>query len=264
MISSIVDIVNAYLLNSLRQTTIVSVLGLGFVLGLKHATDADHIVAISTIISEKKGMKNSSLVGISWGLGHTASLLAVGLIMILLKTQIPQDVAHGMEFGVAVMLIILGGNTLWKFLRGAKFHIHQHEHGEHLHLHPHFHETSPKSSKNPEGGVNASVKHSHYWHHPVRLGKKPFLVGMIHGMAGSAALMLLVLATIPSRLLGVLYISIFGLGSIGGMLIMSLLISLPFILTSHKFERFNAVLRAVSGLLSLGIGISIAVRLYLI
>jgi len=232
-------------LDNLRQTTMASVIGLGFVLGLKHALEADHIVAVSTIVSERRRVGSASLVGIFWGLGHTASLLVAGLVVMALRTQIPERIALGMEFGVAMMLMILGGNTLRKLLTGVKFHLHQHTHEGHTHFHPHFHEVERLEV----------LHHAPHSHHPVGIGIKPFLVGMVHGMAGSAVLMLLVLTTIPSRLLGLLYIGIFGIGSLGGMLLMSLLISIPFILTAQRFERLNTALQAFAGLLSIGVGL---------
>src|SRR3989304_6301911 len=116
-----------------------TVLGLGFFLGLKHALDVDHLVAVSTIVSERKGFWRSSAVGAFWGLGHTASLLAVGLLVIAFHFQIPPKAALGMEFAVAVMLVALGANVLWKIFRGATFHLHAHQHSGRLHVHPHLH-----------------------------------------------------------------------------------------------------------------------------
>jgi len=226
---------------ALTQTTTISVLGLGFVLGLKHALDADHVVAVTTIVSEKRGLLSSAIVGAVWGLGHTAALLAVGIVVILLQAQIPERVALALEFGVAIMLVILGLNLLRKLLRSKDLHTHAHQHGGHFHAHPHLHEHA-------EG----EAPHTH---HGMEVGGKPFLIGLVHGMAGSAALMLLVLASIPSPLIGLLYIAIFGIGSVGGMLLMSAAISLPFAFTATKFLRLNFAVRIVAGLFSVGFGI---------
>ena len=220
-----------------------SVLVLGFVLGLKHALDADHLVAVSTIVSERKGFWSSSLVGAMWGLGHTASLLIVGLVVIAFHFQIPDKIAMIMEFGVALMLILLGANVLWKIKKGATFHVHSHEHSNRLHVHPHLHDQA--------------VPHDHstdHRHDVPGVGKKPFFVGMVHGMAGSAALMLVVLATISSRMLALLYIAIFGIGSVGGMFLMSSLIGLPFSLSS-KYDRLNKIIRISAGVISVCFGI---------
>ena len=226
----------------LLPASALSVLGLGFLLGLKHATDADHLIAVSTIVSERKGFWSSSIVGALWGMGHTASLLIVGLAVIAFHFQIPEKIAMGMEFFVALMLIILGANVLWKIKKGATFHVHAHEHGDHLHLHPHIHE------------IATADEHDGIHHHPSKVGKKPFFVGMVHGMAGSAALMLVVLATISSRIVALMYIGIFGLGSIGGMFLMSTLIGLPFTFTS-RFERVNRIIRLTAGIVSVVFGL---------
>jgi len=231
-------------------------------LGLKHALDADHLVAVSTIVSERKGFWSSSLVGALWGLGHTASLLAVGLLVIAFHLQIPQKAALGVEFAVAVMLVALGGSVLWKIFRGATFHIHAHQHSGRLHVHPHLHKPAEHQADEHTApldyarGLRQGLRH----HHLVPIGKKPFFVGMVHGMAGSAALMLLVLAAIPSRMLGLLYIGIFGLGSVGGMFLMSALLGLPFSFTA-KYERLNAVVRTTAGVISVGFGLFLAYRI---
>ena len=223
------------------ELQVFSILGIGFVLGLRHALDADHIIAVSTIVSERKGFWSSSIVGTLWGLGHTASLLIVGLIVIAFHFQIPEKIALLMEFAVAIMLIFLGANVLWKMKKGATFHVHTHEHDHRLHIHPHLHT------------VNEEAQHTHH-HGSAKVGKKPFFVGMVHGMAGSAALMLAVLATISSRSLALLYVGIFGLGSVGGMFLMSALIGLPFSITS-RHARLNKIIRTSSGVVSVCFGL---------
>lgn len=221
-------------------TTLIATLGLGFILGLKHALDADHVIAISTIVSEHKSISKSSLVGTFWGLGHTTSLLIAGLLVILLRLAIPTKLALLMEFGVSVMLVLLGVNVIRKFLRERKVHIHTHEHDGLIHTHIHLHK-----------GKEETHKHNHL----IKFSSKPFLVGLAHGVAGSAALMLLVLTTNPSPLAGLFYILIFGLGSIGGMLVMSSLISLPFVLTANKLVFINEGIKVLAGVSSVAFGI---------
>jgi len=208
---------------------------------LKHALDADHLVAVTTIVSERRGLLGSAVVGAVWGLGHTAALLAVGVVVILLQAQIPERVALILEFGVAIMLVLLGVNLLIKLLRSKNLHMHAHQHGGHFHSHPHMH-------AQPEN----EAAHTH---HGAGVGSKPFFIGLVHGVAGSAALMLLVLATIPSPLIGLMYIMIFGIGSVGGMLVMSAAISIPFALTATRFTRLNVAVRTVAALFSVGFGI---------
>jgi ABC-type nickel/cobalt efflux system permease component RcnA len=219
----------------------LSVLGFGFILGLKHALDPDHMVAVSTIVSESKSVKRSSLVGTFWGLGHTASLLLAGIIVIALKVQISDRVALWMEFTVALMLILLGVKTIIKPLRRWKLHRHSHTHDGSTHTHIHLHRS----------GEEQRHQHSHL----IDIGVRTVLVGMVHGMAGSAAVTLLVLTTIPSAVAGLIYIIVFGLGSVGGMLIMSSLIGLPFVLTPKRFNIFNEGLQAAVGLFSFSFGL---------
>ena len=222
----------------------LSVLGLGFVLGLKHALDPDHMVAVSTIVSESKSVKRSSLVGMFWGVGHTMSLLCAGIVVIALKVQISERVALWMEFAVALMLIFLGLKAMMKSLRGWKLHRHRHTHDGSTHAHLHLHR---------EGDEQA-----HRHRHLIGVGARPFFVGMVHGMAGSAALTLLVLATIPSALAGLIYIAVFGLGSVGGMLIMSSLISLPFVFAKKSFKVLGEAMQLIVGLSSVTFGVFMA------
>jgi sulfite exporter TauE/SafE len=141
------------------------------------------------------------------------------------------------------MLTFLGLNVLRKLLKGGKFHFHTHEHGARAHSHPHIH----ASGQDEEAST----------HHGLKFSPRALLVGMIHGLAGSAALMLAVIPMIESKTVGLLYIIIFGAGSIGGMMLMSFLVGLPFHFTATKFNRFNYVLQSVAGLFSIGWGLYI-------
>lgn len=229
-----------FLLFSAMSTT--AVLSLGFFIGLKHATEADHLAAVSTIVSERKSIWSSMFVGGVWGLGHTISLVVAGIFVLLLNFQISERTERMLEFGVGVMLVLLGLNVLQKIVRGGKLHLHPHEHSGRKHVHPHLHEPAKTDEPNT--------------HHGFSFSPRALIIGMVHGMAGSAALMLLVIPTIESRSLGLLYIVVFGVGSIAGMMLMSLLVGLPFYL-SAKFNRFNNVLQCVAGLVSVGLGLLI-------
>ena len=221
--------------------SMISFIALGFILGLRHAIEADHLAAVSTISSERRSLLSSSLVGALWGLGHTISLMIAGIAVMLLHFQISQRTSQALEFGVGVMLVGLGVNALRKLARGGHVHMHVHEHGGHLHAHPHIHEKAHEDQP--------------LTHHGLRFGARPLLIGMVHGLAGSAALMLLVLATISSSLVGLLYIVVFGVGSIGGMMVMSTLFALPARFTASRFTRVNFALRGLAGLFSLSFGL---------
>lgn len=219
----------------------ISILSLGFVLGLKHAVEADHLAAVSTIASERRSVLSSSLVGALWGLGHTISLMIAGTAVIVLHFQITERTSQALEFCVGLMLVGLGVNALHKLAKGGHLHVHVHEHGGHLHAHPHIHEKARQDEP--------------HTHHGLRFGARPLLIGMVHGLAGSAALMLLVLAAISSSLVGLLYIVVFGVGSIGGMMVMSTLFALPAQFTANRFTRANFALRGLAGLFSLSFGL---------
>lgn len=224
-------------------TSTMAILGLGFLLGLKHATEADHLVAVSTIVTERRSLWSSALIGGLWGLGHTISLTIAGILVLVLNFTISERTEAALEFCVGIMLTLLGLNVLKKLIQGGKLHFHAHEHGKHAHVHPHIHEA---------GRTDAP-----HTHHGFSFRPRALLIGMVHGMAGSAALMLLVIPTIESKAIGLLYIVVFGAGSIGGMMLMSFLVGLPFTLTAKRFNRFNGLLQGAAGAASIFIGLLI-------
>lgn len=238
--------------SSLASFSAFAVLGFGFLFGLKHATEADHIVAVSTIVSEHKSVWRSALVGGLWGIGHTASLIIVGVAVLVLRVTIPDSVSSWLEFGVALMIIGLGASAILRALRGrADVHLHQHSHDDASHIHIHFHEHGTEHTK-------AAASHSHAIK---QVGIKPLLVGAMHGLAGSATLTLLVLAQIESTALGLLFLAVFGFGSILGMLLMSGLIGLPFALTARRLSTRHYGLQTGAGALSVAFGLWYAYKI---
>jgi hypothetical protein len=201
------------------------VLGLGFILGLKHATDPDHIVAVTTFLGKERRFHRACGIGLFWGLGHTIALSIAGIIVIGLKIPVSKWLADRLELGVAAMLIILGARLI------AKVHQHWHEH-----------------------------HHDFDW---PRIGLRPLLVGIVHGTAGSAALTLLVLSTISSTMNGLLYILVFGIGSMLGMLVISLLLSLPLQLAGDRLVAANRQIQMSTGILSCVFGLYLAVTIWL-
>ena len=223
--------------------TPLALLGFGFVLGLRHALDVDHLAAVSTIVGQRRSLWSSSLVGALWGLGHTAALLAAAVAVIGLHAEIPPRLASALELGVAVMLVVLGLNLLRTVWTGGTLHHHVHSHGDRAHVHPHLHDSDPTTGDG---------------HHHLRTGRRPFLVGLVHGLAGSGALMLAVLATIPSPALALAYVGIFGAGSIAGMMAMSTLFGLPLVLVGGRFASAELALRLGAALGSLAVGLRLA------
>ena len=228
----------------MMPTSPLAILGFGFLLGVRHALDVDHLAAVSIILSTRRSLRHASLVGAVWGLGHTAALLAVAVAVVALHAEIPARLGLGLELGVAAMLVGLGAHLLWTLARGGRLHQHAHVHGGRLHVHPHVH--APEAVAGDDG------------HHPAASVRRPFLVGLVHGLAGSAGLMLAVVATIPSPVLALFYVAVFGVGSIGGMTAVSALLGAPFAVVTARFARAEAGLRAAAAVGSVVIGILLA------
>ena len=203
-----------------------SLLVLGFLLGVRHATEADHLAAISTIVTERRSLLRSSLVGAFWGLGHTLALLIAGVGVLLLRYQLTDRMAHVLELCVGVMLVLLGANVLRTLVGQDASHTYAH---------------------------TAAAPHSHA---DVWLFSRPLVVGMVHGVAGSAPLLLLALTVMSSPWAAFSYIAVFGVGSIMGMTLMSVLVGVPARLTA-QFARTNLAVRGLSGLFSIGLGLFI-------
>jgi ABC-type nickel/cobalt efflux system permease component RcnA len=224
----------------------LTTLGLGLLFGLKHATEVDHVVAVSTIVSDHRTIWRSALVGALWGAGHTLSLLIVGMFVICFRVAIPLPVATWLELGVAFMISGLGLLAVARALcRRRDIHFHRHDHNGQSHFHVHFHDRGTEHE-------HRGTLHSHAI---AGLGLKPFLVGGMHGLAGSAALTLLLLTQIQSTVIRLLYLLVFGLGSVCGMLAMSSLIGLPFAFTSRRLARGHFGLQAFFGTVSVVFGL---------
>jgi high-affinity nickel permease len=218
------------------------ILLLGLVTGLRHSIEADHVAAVlSVVASNHKNIKRASMLGAIWGLGHTTSLFVAGLVVLLLAVNISDTVSSRLELGVGIMLLFLGvttftGWSIGKFFKGLR---HQKSSSSHKHIHYH------------QGNVVHSHGHIHDSDH--RHGHKSLIIGMVHGMAGSGALLLIVLSTINSIPLGLAYIAIFGAGSIGGMAGISTLMGIPFVKLSNS-AKVSIALRYAAAITTLAIG----------
>ena len=248
---------------------VVSFLFLGFFLGMRHATDADHVVAIATIVSRERSMVGSALIGAAWGVGHTITVMAVGAAIIVFGVVIPPKLGLSMEFAVGIMLVLLGILTLTGMGRAVgaahthtsapdghvlDLHDHLHAHGDYVHWHPHGH--GPGAHGHAEEHTPlARLDRS-------RLGRiafyqwlRPFAVGLVHGLAGSAAVALMVLSIIREPVAALGYLLLFGLGTIVGMMLITLILSAPFVFTAVNLPKFNWRLRVASGLVSFVFGV---------
>lgn len=220
--------------------SLLPLLAVGFALGLHHAFDVDHLVAVLAIVSERRGLWRSSLVGVAWGVGHTTSLLVVALVTIGLHAHVPAWAAQLLELAVAVMLIALGARLLGAVLGGHAMHAHTHAHPGLVHAHPHFHA--------PGAPADDHVP-SH---------RQPFAVGLVHGLAGSAGLMLSVAITLPAPAHALAFVTAFGCGSIAGMAGTAALCALPALAAPGHLARADRWVRGGAALASVAVGIDLA------
>ncbi len=249
-INSVIEPLFNIVQSNINVAAPTGILLLGLVTGLRHSIEADHVAAVvSVVASNHKNIKRASMLGAIWGLGHTISLFTAGLLVLLLAVNISETVSSRLEFGVGIMLLFLGvttftGWSIGKFLKGLRHqksssssspsssshkHIHHHHQDNVVHSHGHVHD----------------AEHGH--------GHKSLIVGMVHGMAGSGALLLIVLSTINSIPLGLAYIAIFGAGSIGGMAGISTLIGIPFVKLANS-AKISLLLRYAAAITTLAIG----------
>ncbi len=226
-----------------------SAVALGFVLGLRHALDPDHVVAVSTIVSGEPNWRRSSLIGSFWGLGHATSLLTLGGLIVALRINITELAASRLEIIVSVMLVGLGLYAIGAARAGFRLHAHKHTHEagggvglekkEHVHLHVHQ--------------PNAEPVHRHA--HTLRFGIRPYAIGLVHGVAGSGGLALLVMATAKTATAGLLYMAALALGAMVGMGILSALLTLPLSALRTRYETLHLRFQFLSGVCSVAFGL---------
>jgi cytochrome c biogenesis protein CcdA len=245
----------------------LSILAVGFFLGMRHATDPDHVIAVTTIVSHQRNKARAALIGAFWGVGHTLTIFVVGTGIILFNLVIPVRLGLSMELSVAVMLIILGLMNVAGFVlsmpRGSvhatnedpMVHSHSHSHGDYTHDHPHTHQPEGHSHP-PLAWMDRIIGTSNLYQY-----LRPFVVGLVHGLAGSAAVALLVLTTIRDYHWAIAYLLIFGVGTIAGMMLITMSIASAFAMVSAGREKFSRRLAFASGLLSLGFGLFVAYQI---
>ncbi len=226
---------------------VATTLMLGFVLGMRHALDADHIAAVAALTESRGGLRRAIVNGMSWGIGHALTIGLAGGTAILLRAAFPERLALAFELGAALMLIVLGIVAMRRALR-ERLHVHAHRHDGVTHAHLHFHAVPH----------DAQTEATHRHRHPMRLALRPFLVGTVHGLAGSAAIAVLVLTTMPSVLAGCVYLVVFGAGTMVGMALMSLVLSAPLIVAERRAAGWSRGLRGAAGFGSLAVGLLLA------
>ena len=249
--------------------SIVSFLVLGFLLGMRHATDADHVVAIATIVSRERSVAGSALIGAAWGVGHTITVMAVGAAIIVFGVVIPPQLGLSMDFAVGIMLVLLGVLTLTGMGRAVgaahvhggvpgghtlDLHEHPHAHGDYVHRHPHGHGPGAHGHAEEDTPL-ARLDRSGLGRLALYEWLRPFAVGFVHGLAGSAAVALMVLSIIREPMAALGYLLLFGLGTVVGMMLITLVLSAPFAFTAVNLPKFNWRLRVASGLVSFVFGV---------
>lgn len=224
---------------------------LGFFIGMRHAMEADHLAAVASIATRHDHSLRAGIRhGLVWGLGHTITLFLFGSIVIWMDTLISEQVAGYLELAVGFMLLLLGGDVLRRVIRDrVHYHIHRHQ-DEDLHLHAHSHAG--------EGG-HAQSRHEH--EHSEGFPFRTLMIGLMHGMAGSAALILLTMETVDSIWAGLAYMLLFGIGSMIGMGLLSVVISIPLRASATGLTWMHNGLQALIGLLTCGLGGMVVYRL---
>jgi hypothetical protein len=243
-----------------------AILALGFLLGARHATDPDHVIAITTIVAKQRGIAKAGLIGALWGLGHTFTIFVVGTIIILFQVTIPPRVGLSMEFAVAAMLILLGVLNLTGILRWL-----QEKFAPSSQV-PRPASVPSDGMTDPQGGGSEAQPRAKsvapkLWPNRVPQGLglynvlRPLVIGIVHGLAGSAAVALLVMTTISDPWWAVTYLLLFGLGTVAGMMLITAMIAVPFAFSMSKFAGWNRGMAVASGLLSLGFGLFLSYQI---
>lgn len=231
--------------------SLTAILFIGFLLGMRHATDPDHVVAITTIVSRQPGVARAGLIGALWGIGHTCTIFVVGAMIILFRVTIPPRVGLSMELAVAAMLILLGILNLTGTLRQ---------------LQERFLPNSLASSSEENGSrekdeteIQASVGMFR------AMGAynvlRPLIIGIVHGLAGSAAVALLVMATIHDSWWAIAYLLLFGIGTVAGMVLITTVIAMPFTLTGKRFSSLNRGMGIASAVISVAFGLFLSFQI---
>lgn len=236
--------------------TLLSIVAMGLLFGMRHATDPDHVVAVSTIVSRERSVIRAAMIGVAWGVGHTLTIVTVGFVMIFFRIALPPRVGLSMEMAVGLMLILLGFNNLRAVKRraddsGVASSGHSHAHSAHVGVHNHAH--APHSHE----AEHAVVANMDRWFNKSGIYQfvRPLIVGLVHGLAGSAAIALLVLTTIPSPVCGVAYLAVFGVGTVIGMMLITLTMGSTFAYGGKRIAAVGKHFASVAGAVSVVFGL---------
>lgn len=234
--------------------SLTAILLVGLLLGMRHATDPDHVVAVTTIVARQPGLRKAGLVGALWGIGHTCTIFVIGAMIILFQVTIPPRLGLAMEFAVAAMLVLLGVLNLTGTLPQLqkRFLTSSARSGEVA--------VSAANAHAPEGSTNQPIARTLQGLSAYNL-LRPLIVGIVHGLAGSAAIALLVMATIHNSWWAIAYLLLFGIGTVVGMILITTLLAVPFMVTGLKFSGLNRGMTIASALISVGFGLFLSVQI---
>jgi ABC-type nickel/cobalt efflux system permease component RcnA len=234
----------------------LGILGLGFLLGMQHALEADHIAAVSSIAARRTDVGDIVKHGLTWGLGHTLTLFVFAAAAILVGQVIPEHWSRPLETAVGIMLVGLGAHVLWRLWRDG-VHFHRHSHGDgtvHLHAHSHANDAAKEISRQTVPHARARHEHAHGFRW------RTLLVGLMHGMAGSAALLVLAVSQAKNPAIGLIYVALFGIGSMIGMGALSTVIAVPLAVSARWLTSANRGLQGAVGVVTILIGVMTIVK----
>jgi high-affinity nickel-transport protein len=243
--------------------SLIPIIGMALLFGIRHATDPDHVIAVSTIISREGNIKRASMIGVAWGIGHTLTIVTVGFMMIFFRIALPPRVGLTMELPVALMLILLGLNNLRGSLNwtAERFQVGAPEHGDAVryprhsdYVHAHIHADQTAHGHDTDHNMVATMDR---WFHRSDIYQlvRPLVIGIVHGLAGSAAIALLVLTTIRSVPWAVGYLVVFGIGTVLGMMLITLSMGSTFAYAGRRIAFAGRHFTSVAGALSVALGL---------
>ena len=240
-----------------------SIVAIGFFLGMRHATDPDHVIAVTTIVTRQRRLGRAAMTGAFWGVGHTLTIFVVGSAIILFGVVIPPRIGLSMELSVGLMLVILGLMNLSAFWRTTKdisaqthsdvVHAHPHTHGDYIHTHAHGH--LPEAHPHRNDRTPLALLDRIFGRIGLYQQLRPLIIGIVHGLAGSAAVALLVLTTIRDPRWAVAYLLLFGIGTVAGMMVITMSIASAFNFMGSRSKSFPRIVGLASGFVSLAFGI---------
>ena len=247
---------------------LLTIVAIGFLLGMRHATDPDHVIAVSTIVSREHDIKHSALIGAAWGVGHTLTILAVGGAIVLFRISLPPRLGLTMELAVGVMLIVLGLKNIGAWITWSAERVgaaeqnwersRYHSHGDYVHAH-----REPRTQDHPHDPGRNPIATMDRWFERYGLYQfvRPLIVGLVHGLAGSAAIALLVLSTIPNLRWAAAYLAVFAIGTIVGMMLITLTLGSTLAYGQKRFAGIGRQFAVVAGVVSVAFGLFIAYQI---